>query len=94
MSARLLAVVYLIASLCAVIWLWHFWTPRCNEACARWVVLSMYGTFLFVPAAALSIAALTLWGKVRRYASIGIFGMIAVVLLLWIAFVTRGTTIQ
>jgi hypothetical protein len=89
-SSRALAAVYVVLSLCAVVWLWHFWTPRCTETCARWVVLSMYATFLVVPVTALVIAALTLSGRLSRNASLLVFAGCAVCGLLWSGFVTHG----
>jgi phosphoglycerol transferase MdoB-like AlkP superfamily enzyme len=89
-TTRLLAAAYVIVALGAVIGLWHFWTPRCTETCARWIVLSMYATFLVVPVAALGIALSTLWGRLGRNASLVVFGVCALCLLLWSGFVTHS----
>ena len=88
--ARLLAAAYVIVAACAVVGLWHFWTPRCTETCARWIVLSMYATFLLVPAAALGLALFTSRGRLGRNTSLVAFGVGAVCLLLWSAFVTHS----
>lgn len=89
-ATRLLAAAYVIVALGAVVGLWQFWTPRCNESCARGVVLSMYATFLAVPAVALVIALFTLRGRLGRNASLVVFGGCVVCLLLWVGFVTRS----
>jgi uncharacterized membrane protein len=92
MATRLLVLVYLLVALCAVVGLWRFWTPRCNEACEPWIVMSMYGTFVLVPATAVGLATLTLRGKLGRNASLGTFAVIAIALALWVGFVTQATT--
>lgn len=89
-ATRLLAAAYVIVALGAVVGLWQFWTPRCNESCSRWIVVSMYATFLVVPAAALGIALLTWRGRLGRNRSLTIFGACALGLLFWSAFVTNG----
>ena len=89
-SERLLAAAYVIVSVAAVVGLWHIWTPRCTESCARWIVLSMYATFLVVPSVSLGIAALTLRGTLGRNASLAVFAVGALCLLLWSAFVTHS----
>lgn len=40
------------------VFLWRYWTPRCNEAYPVWVGLSMYATLLAIPL--ITIAAVTL----------------------------------
>jgi uncharacterized protein involved in response to NO len=89
-ATRLLATAYVILSVAAVVGLWQFWTPRCTETCARWIVLSMYATFLIVPAAGLGLALFTLRGRIGRYASLAVFGVGALGLLLWSTFVTHS----
>lgn len=89
-APRLLAAAYVIVALGAVVGLWQFWTPRCTESCARWIVLSMYATFLAVPAVALGIALFTLRGRLGRKTSLAVFGACALGLLLWSAFVTHS----
>lgn len=89
-ATRLLAAAYVIVSVGAVLGLWHFWTPRCTETCARWIVLSMYATFLFVPAAGLGLALFTWRGKLGRNASLVVFALGALCLLLWSGFVTHS----
>lgn len=88
--ARLLAASYLLASIGLVVWLWSFWTGRCNETCAPSVVLWMYATLAVLPLASLVIAVLTLRGTLGRRASVGVFAAFAVVVLLWCGFVTRS----
>lgn len=89
-ATRLLAAAYVLVALGAVAGLWQFWTPRCTESCARGIVLSMYATFLAVPAVALVIALLTLRGRLGRNASLMVFGACVLCLLLWAGFVTRS----
>ncbi len=89
-AQHLLAAAYLIASVCAVVWLWQFWTPQCNEACARGVVLSMYATFLLVPAAALVLAVFTLSGRLSLKLSLAIFALCVACLFVWSGFVTQS----
>ena len=91
-ATRLFAAAYVIAAVGAVLGLWQFWTPRCNESCAPWVVLSMYATFVLVPAAALALALFTLRGRLGRNASLVVFGVSALCLWFWCAFVTQGAT--
>ena len=89
-GVRLLAAAYVALSAGAVVGLWRFWTPRCTETCAPWVVLSMYATFLVIPVVALGIALLGLRGRLGRNASLAVFGVCAMCLLLWSVFVTNN----
>ena len=89
-GTRLLVAAYAVLSAAAVIGLWRFWTPRCTETCAPWVVLSMYATFLVIPVVALGIALVTLRGRLGRNASLAVFVVCALCLLLWSGFVTNN----
>ena len=89
-ATRVLAAAYVVVALGAMVGLWHFWTPRCTETCARWIVLAMYATFVVVPAVALGLALLTLSGRLGRSASLAVFGAGALCLLLWSGFVTHS----
>jgi hypothetical protein len=90
-KSRVLSTIYVLLSMCVSIFLWHFWTPRCNESCQEWAALSMYGTILGIPILAVGIAAITLLGKVSHNLSIRIFGVCAVALTLWVSFLTYST---
>jgi hypothetical protein len=52
--------------------------------------VSMYATFLVMPAAALGLALATLQGRLGRNASLAAFGVCTLCLLLWSGFVTLG----
>jgi hypothetical protein len=86
-----LSTFYVLLSMCVSVFLWYFWTPRCNETCQVWIALSMYGTILGIPILAVGIAAITLLGKVSHNLSIQIFGVCVVVLTLWVSFLTYST---
>lgn len=60
-------------------WLWLFWTPRCNEACAEQTVWGMYGVFLASILMAVALALLLLIGhlRVRRGLALYIIGWAA-----------------
>lgn len=86
---RLLAGANLGVSLAAVSWLWDFWTPRCNESCEPWVQLSMYGTFLVIPAMAAVLALLTVRRRFSVRRGLGACAVCAVCLLGWVEFLAR-----
>lgn len=75
------------ALLCAIL-LWRLWTPLCNEACAKWVVVSMYSTILGVVALSIALAYVfmsDLWHKASiRKLAVGL----AVAIVTLVAFLT------
>jgi hypothetical protein len=92
-KSRVLSTIYVLLSMCVSVFLWHFWTPKCNESCPEWIALSMYGTILGIPILAVGIATITLLGKVSHShsLSIKIFGVCVVALMLWVGFLTFST---
>lgn len=71
MTSRILAAaLYMIGCALFIRHFWLEWTPRCNEACPKGVVVSIYVTFAVVVAATLMIAIATLRGRLGSRASL------------------------
>lgn len=59
----LLACGMLLCSGAALRWLLIFWTPRCNEECARHTLVSIYGLVVVATAVTLVLASLVATGR-------------------------------
>jgi hypothetical protein len=44
-----MAIIGFAAGCVGSVMLWWFWTPRCNESCPEWVVLSIFVFVAFLP---------------------------------------------
>lgn len=87
-KSRILAAAYVLVSVCVSGFLWHYWTPRCNELCPEWLVLSMYATVLGIPPLAVIASAVILNGKASNKLSGALFGLGVVAVVLWASFLT------
>lgn len=58
-----LAFGMLACSAAALRWLFIFWTPRCNEECARHTLVSIYGLVLAAAVVTLVLAGLVATGR-------------------------------
>lgn len=84
--------VQLLATFGALRWLWMFWTPRCNEACAGSVVVTMYATMCAIVVATLGVVALTMLGRLRPKQAAYAYVALAAAFAVWIALLTGWAT--
>lgn len=88
MAQRLLTMAYVLVIAALLPWLWRFWTPLCNEACAPWLLRAMYATLLILEVLVIALvvmAAARSW-TVGRMLAAGL--SLAGVALPWIALLS------